>query len=129
MEFKVGDRVEPCSIDWASTPKPAPPAAKTSTGGRCSRCAAEECEACSIGPGGLCDACEGADSAVIAAWSDPYQNFPHGLNDAQVAWSQATRDADYRKRVAALRIDMDRELPRTWRDRMTGERVSFWGKK
>ncbi len=55
--------------------------------------------------------------------TDPYN--PSGLNDEELAtdelcrsWKQATRDADYRKRVAALRIDMDRPLTRTFTDRM-----------
>jgi hypothetical protein len=57
--------------------------------------------------------------------SDPYAAVIPDT-DPRVA-GQPLRDIYYRSRVRGLRLDMDRELPRTWRDRMTGELVSFDG--
>ncbi len=58
---------------------------------------------------------------------DPYQNFPHGMNDAQVAVVMSAIDARRSRQKREVLADMRRDVP-TWRDKMARV-VSFWGKK
>jgi hypothetical protein len=112
-----------CSV--APAAQPIPESAKGLPGGthscaRCGNCAAAE-------PCGLCPPCE----LVSAMKADPYN--PTGfsksgreLHDATIAQGMATRDADYREKVAALKKDLDRAMPKR-RDVLGRELVPWVG--
>jgi len=106
----------------------------------CPSCGARECVSMHVYGDGTCDYCREwpetrRQTKPEPVKADPYQAGKLGttdkeamaLSDAMTARSQATRDANYRKRVAALTLDLDSGPARRQavrRDRM-GRPVKF----
>jgi hypothetical protein len=58
---------------------------------------------------------------------DPYANFPHGMNEAQVAIATAGQDLAYRRRVQVDSLLRDMGRPMVRRDKMGREVVPWVG--